>query len=359
LKARGSPRAFNRSAVSLAATGGRCPLSPPSPLPWRILGRMTNASDTQTAGAPSPLAPHVEDFLGYLTVERGASPNTISAYRADLARYAAFLGERGPLSPDAITRDDVTAWITALKSGGAAPSTIERRVAAVKSFHRFLVREGVTTNHPTAALPLPQVPQRLPAVASVQDVERLLSQPFPDGPVGHRDRAMLEVLYGCGLRASELTGLDLRDLDLGEGYVRVCGKGSKERVTPISGAAAAALQEYLTHGRPFLRTKSGARRQDPDAVFLNIRGGRMTRSTIHALVHAYGGRVGLDLHPHSLRHSFATHLLEGGADLRALQEMLGHADISTTQIYTHVDRTHLREEYLSTHPRARIRSGGA
>jgi integrase/recombinase XerD len=252
----------------------------------------------------------------------------------------------------------VTAWIASLRTAGAAPSTIERRVAAAKSFHRFLVREGITTNHPTAALPLPHVPERLPDVVSIDEIERLLSQPFPPGPVGYRDRAVLEVLYGCGLRVSELTGLDLRDIDLTEGYVRVYGKGSKERVAPIAGAAVTALQEYLAHGRPFLRTKRGARTQDPDAVFVNVRGGRMTRATIHALVHAYGGRVGLDLHPHTLRHSFATHMLEGGADLRSLQEMLGHADISTTQIYTHVDRTHLREEYLSTHPRARMRSTG-
>jgi integrase/recombinase XerD len=319
---------------------------------------MTATGETQPASAPSPLAPHVEDFLGYLTVERGASPNTISAYRADLKRYAEFLAGRGVAGPDAVRMEDVTAWIACLRTAGAAPSTIERRVASAKSFHRFLVREGITTNHPTAALPLPQVPERLPDVVSIDDIERLLSQPFPTGSVGYRDRAMLEVLYGCGLRVSELTGLDLRDVDLAEGYVRVYGKGSKERVAPIAGAAVAALQEYLAHGRPFLRTKRGARSQDPDAVFVNVRGGRMTRATIHALVHAYGGRVGLDLHPHTLRHSFATHMLEGGADLRSLQEMLGHADISTTQIYTHVDRTHLREEYLSTHPRARIRSTG-
>jgi integrase/recombinase XerD len=327
-------------------------------------GDSTTATGAVTARAdtpgppPSPFVPLVDDFLGYLTVERGASPNTIAAYRADLSRYVAFLGDRGVGSVDAIVRDDVAAWMGSLRAAGAAPRTIERRVAAVKSFHRFLVREGVTTNHPTAALSLPQVPERLPDVISVDEVERLLSQPFPDGPVGYRDRALIEVLYGCGVRVSELVGLDLRDVDLAEGYIRVFGKGSKERITPIAGAAAVALQDYLTHARPFLRTKSGARRQDPDAVFLNVRGGRLTRATVHALVHTYGGRVGLDLHPHTLRHSFATHLLEGGADLRALQEMLGHADISTTQVYTHVDRSHVREEYLSTHPRARVRSNG-
>lgn len=317
------------------------------------------AASVTAQAPPSPFAPFVDDFLSYLTVERGASPNTIAAYRADLARYTAYLGSRGLSSVDAVARDDVAAWMGSLRAAGSAPRTIERRVAAVKSFHRFLVREGITTNHPTAALPLPKVPERLPDVVSIEDVERLLSQPFPEGPVGCRERAILEVLYGCGIRVSELTGLDLRDIDLAEGYLRVFGKGRKERVTPVSGAAAEALRDYLAHGRPFLRTKRGNGRQDADAVFLNVRGGRLTRATIHALVHAYGGRVGLDLHPHTLRHSFATHLLEGGADLRALQEMLGHADISTTQVYTHVDRSHLREEYLSTHPRARIRSSSA
>jgi integrase/recombinase XerD len=302
------------------------------------------------------LSDHVEDFLGYLSVERGASPHTIAAYRRDLAGYTAFLAERGVTTPDAVTRDVLTAWMASMRTAGLAPATVERHVASIKSFHKFLVREGITANHPTAALALPKKPERLPDVVSIDDVERLLSQPMPQGPVGYRDRAILEVLYGCGLRVSELTGLELRDVDLTEGFVRVFGKGSKERVVPIAGAAVAALREYLQHGRPFLRTKTGAMRQDPDAAFLNMRGGRLTRSTIHTLVRAYGGRVGLTIHPHTLRHSFATHLLEGGADLRSLQEMLGHADISTTQVYTHVDRTHLREEYLSTHPRARFRS---
>lgn len=301
------------------------------------------------------IADLTEDFLGYLSVERGASVHTVSAYRRDLRRYADFLLERGRTSPDDITRDDATAWVARLRAAGYAPATVERRVASVKSFHRFLVRDGVTVNHPTASLPLPRKPGRLPDVVSVDDVERLLSQPYPEGPAGYRDRAVLEVLYGCGLRASELTGLDLRDVDLPEGFVRVFGKGSKERVVPIAGLAVVAMQDYLAHGRPYLRTKTGAVRQDPDAVFLNARGGRLTRASVFNLVRAYGGRVGLALHPHTLRHSFATHMLEGGADLRALQEMLGHADISTTQVYTHVDRTHLREEYLSTHPRARLR----
>ena len=297
----------------------------------------------------------VDDFLGYLSVERGASPHTLSAYRHDLALYVGFLADRDVTEPDDVTRDEVGGFIAWLREAGFAPTTIERRVASVKSFHRFLVREGVTQNHPTASVPLPRTPERLPDVVSIDDVDRMLSQPFAESPSGARDRAMLEVLYGCGLRASELTGLDVRDVDRAEGFVRVLGKGGKERIVPIAGAALAALGEYLSHGRPYLRTRSGARRQHPDALFLNVRGGRLTRATVHSMVRCYGGRVGLRLHPHTLRHSFATHLLEGGADLRSLQEMLGHADISTTQVYTHVDRTHIREEYLSTHPRARLR----
>lgn len=301
------------------------------------------------------LTAHIDDFLGYLSVERGASPHTIAAYRRDLNAYSTFLEERGVRGPDAVMREDLTAYIEHLRDAGYAPSTVERRVASVKSFHKFLVRDGVTDNHPSASLALPRTPDRLPEAVSIDDMDRLLSQPFPEGPSGSRDRAVLEVLYGCGLRVSELTGLDLRSVDLPEGFVRVFGKGSKERITPISGAAAAALDDYLRHGRPYLRMKGGARRQDPDAVFLSVRGHRLTRMTVFTLVRTYGARVGLDLHPHTLRHSFATHMLEGGADLRALQDMLGHADISTTQVYTHVDRTHLREEYLSTHPRARLR----
>jgi len=298
----------------------------------------------------------VPEYLGHLSVERGASQNTISAYRRDLSEYVTFLESRGVTSPDAVTRDDVTAYIGGLRERGLAPSTVERRVAALKGFHKFLVRESITENHPTARLPLPKVPERLPEVVSIDDIDRLLGQPFPDGPVGLRDRALLETLYGCGLRVSELTGLDASDMDLNEGFIRVVGKGDKERVVPVAGMAIHAIEAYLAHGRPYLRTKRSLGSADGSAVFLNARGGRLSRRGVFGIVRTYGARVGLDgLHPHTLRHSFATHLLEGGADLRALQEMLGHADISTTQVYTHVDRRHVREEYLTTHPRARLR----
>jgi len=299
--------------------------------------------------------PLIDEYLGHLSVERGASKHTLSAYRNDLGQYSRFLSQRGVTDVGAVTRDDVTAFVASLRALGLAPSTIERKVAAIKGFHKFLVREAITSNHPTARLPLPKVPERLPDVVSIDDVDRLLSQPFPDTPAGLRDRAILETLYGCGLRASEVVGLDVTDLDLGEGFLRVFGKGSKERLVPVAGMAIHALDAYLKHARPSLRSVRSISADDA-AVFLNQRGGRLTRQSVYVLVKRYGGTVGLDdLHPHTLRHSFATHLLEGGADLRSLQEMLGHADISTTQVYTHVDRRHIREEYLSTHPRARVR----
>lgn len=299
---------------------------------------------------------HVQEFMVHLAIERGASPHTVDAYRRDLSLYCEILGARGIENPDGVSGEDVVAYVAALRERGFAASSVERKVAAVKSFHKFLVREGVTENHPTAHIPLPKVPERLPDVIGIDDAERLLSQPFPAGPAGLRDKAILETLYGCGIRVSELTGLDLTDVDLDEGFIRVFGKGGKERDVPVAGAAMQVLAEYLTLGRPSLRAKGRTRRADPAAVFVNTYGGRLTRQSVFGIVRRYGGRIGIDLHPHTLRHSYATHMLEGGADLRVLQEILGHSDISTTQVYTHVDRHHIREEYLSTHPRARQRS---
>lgn len=298
---------------------------------------------------------YVAEYLNHLSAERGASKHTLSAYAHDLAEYSSYLADRGVTDLTAATRDDITAYVASLRRRGLAASTIERRVAALKGLHKFLVRDGVTENHPTAKLPLPKVPDRLPDAVSIDDVDRLLSQPFPDTPAGLRDRAILEVLYGCGLRVSELTGLDLTNVDLEGGALRVFGKGEKERVVPVAGMAVHALRAYLSEGRPRLGRRRSIAGLDPAAVFVNASGGRISRQGVFAIVKRYGMRIDLPLHPHTLRHSFATHLLEGGADLRAVQEMLGHADISTTQIYTHVDMRHIREEYLTTHPRARVR----
>lgn len=296
----------------------------------------------------------VDDFLGYLAIERGASSHTIVAYSGDLRVYIGYLSECG-IDVRSVARDDVVRFMTTLQANGLAPSSIERKVAAIKSFHAFLIREGFTDVHPTLDIALPKVPMRLPDVISIDDMTRLLSQPFPDGPAGLRDRALLEILYGCGLRVSELTGLNLLDIDSTGGFLRIVGKGNKERLVPIAGLAEACLAEYLRHGRSYLHPKKSSLRQDPEAVFLNVRGGRITRQAVFGIVRSRGAVVGLCLHPHTLRHSYATHMLQGGADLRALQEILGHADISTTQVYTHVDRSHIREEYLTTHPRARMR----
>ncbi|NTU89534.1 MAG: tyrosine recombinase XerD [Actinobacteria bacterium] len=295
------------------------------------------------------------EYLAYLAVEKGSSPLTTEAYAHDLSAYLDFLESRGLANLEEITRDAIVSYLSSLNEAGYAPATIERRASVLKGFHHFLVRESFTENHPTANMPLPQTPNHLPDVLSIEQTERLLSQSFPDGPIGMRDRAILEVLYGCGLRVSELTGLDFGSLFLDEGILRVRGKGNKERVVPIAGMAELALNSYLTGARGSL-CASLPKPDAASAIFLNARGGRLTRQSVQKLVAKYGGNIGIPgLHPHTLRHSFATHMLSGGAELRALQEILGHSDISTTQVYTHVDRTHIREEYMSAHPRARMR----
>lgn len=292
----------------------------------------------------------MEEYLSHLRVERGSSPLTVSAYTTDLCDYASFLDGRGVGDADDVDRACVVAYEADLVDRGYATSSVDRRVSVIKGFHRFLVREGYARRNPTDTLQLPKPPERLPDVLSASQVGAMLAACTGDGPPEMRNRAILEVLYGCGLRVSECTGLDLGDCILEEGYLRVVGKGGKERISPISGAALEALGAYLERARPALAkpyAKSTA------AVFLNARGGRLTRQSVHAIVADAGRLVGVDnLHPHTLRHSFATHMLEGGADLRVIQEILGHSDISTTQVYTHVSRTHIREEYLSAHPRA-------
>lgn len=295
----------------------------------------------------------IREYLAYLSIERGSSPLTVSAYERDLGQYAAFLEAQGISAIDRIDRDAVLAFEAELVASGLAPSTVERRVSAIKGFHRFLVRENITAKNPTDSLRLPKVPSTLPDVLSIEQVDRMLSQPFGDGARALREKAILEVLYGCGLRVSELTGLDLGGLMLEEGFLRVVGKGSKERIAPIAGAAGEALRIYLESGRPQLAKPYA---KPTPAVFLNARGGRLTRQSVHAIVTRAGSAIGVEnLHPHTLRHSFATHLLSGGADLRVIQEMLGHSDISTTQIYTHIDRTHIHDEYANAHPRARLK----
>lgn len=293
----------------------------------------------------------IEEYFAYLAIERGASPLTIDAYAKDLALYREFLEERGRMQLAQATRDDIIAFQKDQLDKGFAVSTIERRLSAIKGLHRFALREGYVETDPAQAIPLPKKPERLPDVLSVEQISSLLDSIDTSTPIGKRDATMLEVLYGCGLRVSELVNLDRSHMLVDEGFLRVFGKGSKERMVPISGIAFDRMIEYLNDVRPELenpRTAANA------ALFLNARGGRLTRQSVHRIVTRAGMSIGVkNLHPHTLRHSFATHLLEGGADLRSIQDMLGHADIATTQIYTHVQMTHLKEEYLAAHPRAK------
>lgn len=293
----------------------------------------------------------IQDYLLYLRIERSAAARTLEAYERDARDYERFVRDRGIVDLGGVAREDVAAYQAELLSRGFAVASIKRRMSVVKGIHKQLVREGTAEKNPTQTLPPLKAPQRLPDALSVYQIDCLLDQDFPQTPMGLRDKAMLEVLYGCGLRVSELVGLDDVDLMLEQGFVRVRGKGGRERVTPISGSALRALVAYLEEGRSKLRNPKG---KPVSAVFLNARGGRLSRQSVHSIVARAGLAIHVEnLHPHTLRHSFATHLLEGGADLRVIQELLGHADISTTQIYTHVDRSLMRSEYMAAHPRAK------
>lgn len=293
------------------------------------------------------------EYLNHMAVERNLATNTIAAYRRDLAAYLSFLDERGIDVPDAVTRRDVEDFVAARRSAGAADASVNRALSAVKGLHRFMVREGLSSTHPTSAIRLPKKEEHLPEFVSIEQATVLLEQRFPDTAAGERDHAVLEVLYGCGLRVSELTGLDVRDVYLDEEFVRVVGKGSKERLVPLAGAARRVLSAYMTGGARDELLSHARLGAQGSAVFLNARGTRLSRQSVHTICESYGRVVGIEgLHPHTLRHSFATHMLAGGADLRVLQEILGHSDISTTQIYTHLDRSQLREIYLAAHPRA-------
>ena len=293
----------------------------------------------------------IDEYLAHLRIERGSSPLTVEAYSADLADYVLFLEEAGITDVDRIDYDTIFAYMADLAEREYAISSIDRHVSVVKGFHRFCMREEISRDNPASTVHRPAKPSQLPDVRSIDQVTRLLEQVQGTDARSLRDRAILEVLYGCGLRVSECSGLNLTDCALRDGYLRVVGKGDKERISPISGYALDALVDYLNNGRGNL-VKSYAK--PTSAVFLNARGGRLTRQSIHKIVANAGRGIGVEnLHPHTLRHSFATHLLAGGADLRVIQEMLGHSDISTTQIYTHVNRAHIQEEYLSAHPRAR------
>jgi len=291
---------------------------------------------------------YIDRFLEHLVVERGLAQNSLEAYRRDLARYAGYLtGRRRQIT--ALDRAEVPRYLLILREAGLSPRSVARHLSAIRQFHRFLVREGHATEDPTAHLESPRPWRRLPTVLSSEEVERLLAPRDATSPLQYRDGAMLEVLYASGLRVSELVGLRLADLDLTVGIIRVVGKGDKERLVPLGDAAVTSLRAYLTHGRPRLE-----RRRASPHLFLGRHGRKLTRQMFWRLLKRYVGAAGIAkrVTPHTLRHSFATHLLEHGADLRSVQMMLGHADIATTQIYTHLSRAHLKAIYDKHHPRA-------
>jgi integrase/recombinase XerD len=307
---------------------------------------------TPAADAP-PFEHQILDFLAYLEFERGLSRNTLEAYRSDLLQFGAFLDRRGT-NALAAEHGDLAAFLSDLATGtpdrpAVAPATLQRKAACLRSFYRHLRREGLLERDPTADLRAPRKSQKLPKVLTRDEIGRLLAAPRGPDPTSLRDRALLELMYACGLRASEGVGLDVGDLDLQAAVLRARGKGAKERLVPIGREAVAATAAYLERGRPKL---VGLREEG--ALFVNRRGARLTRQGLYKIVQRHARAVGLQdrMSPHTLRHSFATHLLAGGCDLRSLQEMLGHADIATTQIYTHLSAERLKDAYFRAHPRA-------
>ena len=294
----------------------------------------------------------VLDFLSYLEMERGLSRNTLDAYRTDLLQYGGFLARHG-IDALAAGPGDISEFLAELATGDGRPAcssaTVHRKAACLRSFYKQLRREELIGDDPTAALSAPRRAKKLPQVLNYAEVQKLLAAPRGDEPTALRDRALLEVMYACGLRASETIGLELSDVDLEEGFLRARGKGSKERLVPLGRKAIAAISTYLRGGRPKLVGECHEAK-----LFVNFRGGPLSRQGLYKIVQRNARSAGLagQMSPHTLRHSFATHLLAGGCDLRAVQEMLGHADISTTQMYTHLSGDQLKDVYFKAHPRA-------
>ncbi|MDO3376698.1 site-specific tyrosine recombinase XerD [Geoalkalibacter halelectricus] len=291
---------------------------------------------------------HLDHFMNFLSVERGLALNTLEAYGRDLARYLDFLEQQAVAAVDDISAAHVLGFLSMLKSSGLAPRSRARSLVAVRTFHRFMVAEKIAAANPADRVESMRLKQALPDVLSPREVERLLAAPREATPIGLRDRAMLELLYATGLRVSELVGLKLGDVQVMLGCLRTLGKGRKERLVPVGEAALVALQDYLSDGRALL-----GKQQAGGYLFLNRSGNGLTRQGFWKIIKRRALQAGIrkNITPHTLRHSFATHLLENGADLRAVQAMLGHADISTTQIYTHVTRERLRRLHEQFHPR--------
>ena len=304
------------------------------------------------------LSRDAEEYLSWLTVDKGRSANTLAAYRRDLAAYEEFLRGRGRSIADADERL-VQDYVAFQRAAGRAPSTVARSLVAVRSLHRFLVEEGRAEHDAAGDVGAPPVPLGLPKALSEEEIDGLLGAVVGEDGVARRDRAILELLYGTGMRIGELVGLSLTDLALDEGIVRVFGKGAKERIVPVGRCARQAMADWLSpSGRDALAPARWARRGDAEAVFLNARGGRLSRQGAWAVVRKYGDKVGLGerLTPHVLRHSCATHMLDHGADIRVVQELLGHASIATTQVYTKVSAERLRRVFEAAHPRANARA---
>jgi integrase/recombinase XerD len=326
--------------VCLAARARQAGATPPR-------RNYTRAVSAPLPNAP-PASPEVDGFLALLATQRAA--RTVDAYRRDLAALAAHLGR----SPATATSEDLQSWLAEQRAAGLAASTLARRTAAARSFYRHQQLLGAREDNPAAALDLPRRTRKLPRTLSPGEAERLIDAADGTRPRNLRDKALVELLYGAGLRVSEAVGLDRTGVDLDARLVRTVGKGGKERIVPIGRAAVEALRRYMSRGRPFLDT-----RHRPE-LFLNARGGALTRAGAFLILRGLAERAGLEpgrVHPHLLRHSFATHLLEGGADLRSVQEMLGHADLSTTELYTHVSDRRRRQLYFQAHPHAERRLG--
>jgi integrase/recombinase XerD len=298
----------------------------------------------------------IDSFLDYLALEKGFSENTLAAYRNDLHQLAGFVegeaAKRGTIPPwAAFDRQAMMSYLLDLKGRGYAATTVARKVAAIKSFFGFMVSDGIIKENPTEGVSSTKVGKSLPKPISIEQVHRLLAEPAKLAtPEAKRDKAMLELLYATGMRVSELVSLNLADLDADGGYVRCFGKGHKERLIPIHARAVGAVREYLDEVRPRL-----ARSSEEKALFLNRRGERLTRQGLWQILKGYAksAELGVEITPHTLRHSFATHMLSGGADLRSVQELLGHANISTTQVYTHLTTEDMRRAYQKSHPRAK------
>lgn len=296
---------------------------------------------------------YLKHFLHYLAVERGLARNTLEAYERDLTSFLEYMSDKqGITTLDQVDRVHIVNYLMFLRESGRASSTVARTMTSIRSFFKFLVREQILAADPSIYMDTPKTDKKLPKVMNLEEVERLLDAPQVKEPAGIRDKAMLELLYASGIRVSELVSLNVGDLNLGMGFVRCIGKGSKERIIPLGRIALDWLDRYIQTAR----SKLLKGRLSEQALFVNRNGGRMTRQGFWKIIKQYGKEANIDkdITPHMLRHSFATHLLENGADLRAVQEMLGHSDISTTQIYTHVTKLRMKDVYNRTHPRAKM-----